>query len=109
MTDVILTNAGSSSLKVSLFAVGNEDWLAPMLHGAMETIGTERHFSARGDRLRWLGAVLDPEANRRSAAVISTPASRIEVRVIPTDEEAMIARHTLETIRSHGESRLSAA
>ena len=30
---------------------------------------------------------------------ISTPESRVEVRVIPTDEEAMIARHTLDTIK----------
>ncbi|HVJ55343.1 MAG TPA: acetate/propionate family kinase [Aliidongia sp.] len=49
-------------------------------------------------RLGWLGAVLDPDANARSAPVISTPESRIEVRVIPTDEEAMIARHTLNAI-----------
>ncbi len=49
-------------------------------------------------RLGWLGAVLDPEANAGGAAVISAPESRISVRVIPTDEEAMIARHTLATI-----------
>lgn len=50
-------------------------------------------------RLGWLGVALDPAANARDAAIISTPGSRIAVRVIPTDEEAMIARHTLDTIR----------
>jgi acetate kinase len=50
-------------------------------------------------RLGWLGAVLDQAANEKGAAVISTKQSRIEVRVIPTDEEAMIAHHTLVVVR----------
>ena len=49
-------------------------------------------------RLAWLGVELDAAANAGNADIISTPRSRVEVRVIPTDEEAMIARHTLETI-----------
>lgn len=49
-------------------------------------------------RLEWLGIALDTDANDRNAAVISTASSRVVVRVIPTDEEAMIARHVLETI-----------
>jgi len=47
------------------------------------------------ERLRWLGAELDPEANEAGAAVISTPSSRVALLVVPTDEELMIARHTL--------------
>jgi acetate kinase len=50
------------------------------------------------ERLGWLGIRLDAAANARTEAVISAPDSRIEVRVIPTDEEAMIARHTLEVL-----------
>ncbi len=50
-------------------------------------------------RLAWLGLRLDEAANAAGAACISTPASTIEVRVIATDEEAMIARHTQATIR----------
>jgi acetate kinase len=50
------------------------------------------------ERLRWLGVVLDPEANARDAACISAADSPVEVRVIPTDEEQMIALHTLEVI-----------
>jgi acetate kinase len=45
-------------------------------------------------RLAWLGVDLDLAANDRGDAIISTPASRIVVRVIPTDEEGMIAAHT---------------
>lgn len=51
-------------------------------------------------RLGWLGAVLDEEANLRGADVISSKASRIECRVIPTDEELMIAEHTVECLRA---------
>jgi len=43
--------------------------------------------------LAWLGVELDEAANAAAAAVISAPASRVSVRVIPTDEEAVIARH----------------
>ncbi|MBI5264032.1 MAG: acetate/propionate family kinase [Bradyrhizobium sp.] len=44
--------------------------------------------------LAWLGAELDPQANAHGPA-ISSPGSRVELYVIPTDEELMIARHTL--------------
>jgi acetate kinase len=50
------------------------------------------------DRLGWLGLALDRSANSDNAAVVSTPDSHIVVRVIPTDEEATIARHTVAAI-----------
>ncbi|OAN58030.1 acetate/propionate family kinase [Magnetospirillum moscoviense] len=42
----------------------------------------------------WLGIELDPAANAAHADKITTPASRLPVYVIPTDEEMMIAKHT---------------
>lgn len=42
----------------------------------------------------WTGALLDREANARGGPLISSPASRVSVFVIPTDENLMIARHT---------------
>jgi acetate kinase len=48
------------------------------------------------ENLEWIGLNLDPAANAKCAAteaVISTPDSRIEVRVIPTNEEVVIARN----------------
>jgi len=45
-------------------------------------------------RLAWLGVRLDSTANEAGATRISAPSSAVEVLVIPTDEEAMIARHT---------------
>ena len=47
------------------------------------------------ERLAWLGVDVDAGANESGARVISTTASRVSVRVIPTDEERMIARSTV--------------
>jgi acetate kinase len=49
-------------------------------------------------RLAWLGAKLAPEANARGLTVISSPESRVAIYVLPTDEELMIARHTLAVV-----------
>ncbi len=46
-------------------------------------------------RLAWLGLELDASANARHGPRISTAASRVSAWVIPTDEEIVIARHTL--------------
>ena len=48
--------------------------------------------------LSWLGASLDAAANESGQTRISGPESRIGIYVIPTDEELMIARHTLATL-----------
>ncbi len=52
------------------------------------------------NRCRWLGAELDEDANNRGAEIISTPSSRVCVRVIATDEEAMLALHGLEVLQA---------
>jgi len=51
------------------------------------------------EKLGWLGAVLDPEANTAGKTLIAGRESRIGLYVIPADEELMIARHTLALIR----------
>ncbi len=53
-------------------------------------------------RLGWIGIGLSPEANAANAPCISTPQSRVEVRVIPTSEEAMIAAHCLSVLGEGG-------
>jgi len=50
------------------------------------------------ERLGWLGARLDPVANAAGATLISRQDSSIGIYVIPTDEELMIARHTVALI-----------
>ena len=46
----------------------------------------------------WLGIALDEAANSAGGPKISTGASRVGVYVIPTDEERMIALHTLDIL-----------
>lgn len=69
------------------------------LDGLVFTAGIGEHSaSLRAEicaRLSWLGLRLDAAANDAHAAVISLPDSAVSVRVIPTNEELMIARHVL--------------
>lgn len=46
-------------------------------------------------RCAWLGVELDAAANAAGGPRLTTAASRVAAWVVPTDEEAMIARHTL--------------
>jgi acetate kinase len=47
---------------------------------------------------RWMGAMLDAKRNALGEGRVSADTSRIPVWVIPTDEERLIARHTMEAI-----------
>ena len=51
------------------------------------------------DRSGWLGVTLDPRANDGHGPRITALGSRVGAWVIPTDEESVIARHTLDLIR----------
>jgi len=51
------------------------------------------------DHWRWLGVRLDPERNARHGPRISTEDSRIGVYVVRTNEELIIAQHTLDLVR----------
>jgi len=50
---------------------------------------------------RWLGVELDTPANVRHGTRISASTSRVSAWAIPTNEELMIARHTLATLTTH--------
>ena len=56
-------------------------------------------------RLSWLGLELDAAANAKGGPLISRKRSRVACYVIPTDEELMIARHTLRVLREHASPR----
>jgi acetate kinase len=47
------------------------------------------------EKLTWLGVLFDPAANAAGKSLISRPESRVVLLVVPTDEELMIAQHTL--------------
>jgi acetate kinase len=54
-------------------------------------------------RLSWLGLELDAAANIKGGPMISCRGSRVACYVIATDEELMIARHTLHALRTGAE------
>jgi acetate kinase len=72
------------------------------LDGLVFTAGIGEHApqirAMTVEKLSWLGAKLDAAANTRNAEVISTSDSKLTMLVIPTNEEEMIARHTLSYI-----------
>ena len=50
------------------------------------------------DRLDWLGLEVDQSANFENRTTISSSSSRVPCWVIPTDEELMIAEHTISLL-----------
>jgi len=60
-------------------------------------------------KLAWLGVTLDIAANAAEGPLISGQDSRVAVYVIPTDEELMIARHTLAIIAARNHAQPEAA
>ena len=114
MRELLKSRARSAAQAVELFVyrvIGAAGGLIALLKGIDGLVFTggigenqpeiRRRVSAGLD---WLGMKLDTRANRRNRRVISEPASRIAARVIPADEERLIARHTLQTINSQGNS-----
>ena len=91
------------ALDVFVYRVGRElGSLAAALGGLdalVFTAGIGEHAASIRARIcrdaAWLGVGLDEAANDRGGPRISAPASRASAWVIPTNEELMIARHTL--------------
>jgi len=90
------------------------------LDGLVFTAGIGEHAaeirSRVCERSRWLGIILDAEANERAAERISSETSRVSVWVIPTDEERTIVHQTLRVLNtsravhpSTADARVSAA
>ena len=74
------------------------------LDGIVFTAGIGAHSpeirAAVCERLAWLGVRLDPAANHAGEFCISAASSYVDVRVMATDEEAMIARHVSNALLS---------
>jgi acetate kinase len=77
--------------------------------GGLETLVFTGGIGERGalirkevcEELRYLGVALDAKKNANNAPLISVPGSPCTVRVIPTQEDLMIARHTYSLVFSH--------
>jgi acetate kinase len=84
----------------------NAGMLAAALQGVDAFVFTagigENSVSVRAkiaERLGWLGVELDPAENARHSSRISRPET-MPVYVVPTDEELMIAQHTMSLLWS---------
>jgi acetate kinase len=101
-----------AALAVSVFCYSARKWIgafAAALGGLDLLVFTggigERAAPVREQicrELAHLGIELDPARNARSERTISAEGSRCAVRVIPTDEERVLARHTSRIVSSAG-------
>ncbi len=106
------------ALDLYVYRIGRElGSLAAALGGldaVVFTAGIGENAAAIRERVcrnaAWLGIELDAGANARGGPRISTDRSRVSAWVIPTNEELMIARHTLHLLgRATGARELHAA
>jgi acetate kinase len=108
MRDLLASDRPDARLAVDYFVdrIGRElGALAAVLKGLdalVFTGGIGEHAAEIRARVcrdaAWLGVALDDEANRRGGPRVSPEGSSPSAWVIPTDEELMIARHTLRLI-----------
>jgi acetate kinase len=109
MRELQSSSAPAAKLAVDYF-VYRVGLSAGMLAAALGGIDTFVFTAGIGERspiirariaetLAWLGAALDPAANDSGQTVISKAGSKIGLYVVPTDEELMIARHTVALLK----------
>jgi acetate kinase len=92
------------AVELFIYRIGRElGSLAAALQGLnalVFTAGIGEHAPLVRERVcrqaAWLGLELDPAANEAGGPCISRAGSRVSAWVIPTNEELMIARHTLD-------------
>ena len=105
MRELEASPASSAALAIEYFVYRialNAGMLAAALNGLDAFIFTagigENSTTIRArvaEKLRWLGVDLDTAANDSGGPLISRPRSKVAAYVIRTDEELMIARHTV--------------
>jgi len=110
MRDLLAAGDEPAQLAVELFcyrAAREVGSLAAALGGLdalVFTAGIGEHAAPIRARIleacRWLGLVLDESANGAGGPRLTTPDSLASAWVIPTDEETMIAHHTLRLLSS---------
>lgn len=50
------------------------------------------------ENMGWLGLIVDKEKNTKHANIVSSNESKVEIKVIPTNEEWIIAKHTYQLL-----------
>lgn len=96
-----------AAIELYVYRIGREiGALAAVLGGLDSLVFTggigEHHPAIRtkvGEAAEWLGVGIDQVANASNGPRISAEASRVSAWVVPADEERVIAKHTMETLR----------
>lgn len=110
---ILLQQRGSNShaaLAVEMFCYQIRKWIggyAAVLDG-LDTLvftgGIGEHAAEIREEicsgLNYLGVEIDPARNASSSGIISSAKNTCTVRVTPTDEDLMVARHTLHLLQS---------
>lgn len=101
------TAGAKEAIALYVFQIARQIGALSMTLGGLDalifTAGIGEHSAevraAVGERLHWMGLRLNTAANQQHELRISDNDSRISAWVIPTDEEAMIARHSLDLLQ----------
>ena len=99
---------GRAAEAIALFCYQAKKFLGALAAalGGLDTLvftgGIGEHSATVRERvcegLEFLGVRLDPDRNSAHARVVSSNGSAVTVRVVPTDEDLMVARHTRRLI-----------
>jgi acetate kinase len=99
---------GRAAEAIALFCYQAKKFLGALAAalGGLDTLvftgGIGEHSATVRERvcegLEFLGVRLDPDRNVAHARVVSSNGSAVTVRVVPTDEDLMVARHTRRLI-----------
>jgi acetate kinase len=102
-----------ADLAIAVFCYNARKWIGALsaVLGGLDTLvftgGIGEHAVPIREEicreLSYIGIQLDPGRNARSDQVITADGSRVTVRVIPTDEERVVARHTARLIFGEGQ------
>jgi acetate kinase len=110
--------SAKEAIELFVYRIGRElGSLAAALGGLDALVFTggigERSAVVRAQICRqaaWLGLELDAAGNECHGPCLSTPASKVTAWVLPTDEDLIIARHTLQgAMRSPDSGGLAAS
>jgi acetate kinase len=96
---------------IELFCYQARKWICA-LAGALEGLNTLVFAGGIGEHapeiraricrgMEWMGIHLNEERNRGNATVISTDGAQVTVRMIPTDEESMIAKTVYHLMKAN--------
>jgi len=98
--------AAKAAIELFIYRIGRELGSLAAALGGLDAIVFTAGIGENSRSLRervcrdasWLGLTLDPQANARGGPCISAARSRVTAWVVPTNEELMIARHTVELL-----------